>query len=209
MGPTIAILLAAGESRRMGQLKALLPWQGSTLLEHQAAALLEAGVDRVVVVVGHRASELEAKLKGKDGVSFTVNPDYLQGKTTSLKAGLRAVEEFEPGVILILNVDQPRRPETIRELLQHHLAGQSLITIPTFNGKGGHPIAIASELLPEVGSIEEESEGLKAVTRRHQKSTARVELGTPEILWDLNTPEEYQKALGEAMPNLEDQPRAG
>ena len=196
MGPTIAILLAAGESRRMGELKALLPWQGSTLLEQQTAALLEAGVDRVVVVLGHRASELEAKLKGKDRVSCTVNPDYLQGKTTSLKAGLRAIEEFEPGVILILNVDQPRKPETIRELLQHHLAGDSLITIPTFKGKGGHPIAIAAELLPEVASIEEESEGLKAVTRRHENSTARVELGTPEVLWDLNTPEDYQKALG-------------
>ena len=195
MGPTIAVLLAAGESRRMRQLKALLPWQGSTLLEHQVTALLEGGVDRVMVVVGHRASELKAKLKCKDRVSCTLNPDYLQGKTTSLKAGLRAVEEFQPGVVLILNVDQPRRPETIRDLLQHHLAGESLITIPTFNGKGGHPIAIASELLPEVGSIEEESEGLKAVTRRHQKSTARVELGTPEILWDLNTPEDYQAAL--------------
>ena len=196
MGPTIAILLAAGESRRMRQLKALLPWQGSTLLEHQAAALLEAGVDRVMVVVGHRASELEAKLKGKDRVSCTVNPDYMQGKTTSLKAGLRAIEGFEPGVILILNVDQPRKPETIGKLLQHHLAGESLITIPTFNGKGGHPIAIASELLPDLGAIEEASEGLKAVTRRHERSTARVDLGTAEILWDLNTPEDYHRALG-------------
>ena len=164
-------------------------------MEHQAAALLDAGVDRVMVVVGHRASELEATLQGKDRVSCTVNPDYLQGKTTSLKAGLRAIEEFEPGVILILNVDQPRKPQTIRDLLQHHLAGDSLITIPTFNGKGGHPIALASELLPEVGSIEEDSEGLKAVTRRHEKSTARVELGTPEVLWDINTPEDYQAAI--------------
>ena len=195
MGPTIAILLAAGESSRMGQLKALLPWQGSTLLEHQAAALLEAGADRVVVVLGHRATELEAILKGKDRVSSTVNPDYLQGKTTSLKTGLRAAAEYEPGVILILNVDQPRKPETIRQVLQHHLAGKSLITIPTFNGKGGHPIAIAAELLPEVGSIEEESQGLKAVTRRHENSTARVELGTSEVLLDLNTPEDYEMAL--------------
>ena len=195
MGPTIAILLAAGESSRMGRLKALLPWQGSTLLEHQAAALLEAGADRVVVVLGHRATELEAILKGKDRVSSTVNPDYLQGKTTSLKTGLRAAAEYEPGVILILNVDQPRKPETIRQVLQHHLAGKSLITIPTFNGKGGHPIAIAEGLLPEVALIEEESQGLKAVTRRHENSTARVELGTSEVLLDLNTPEDYEMAL--------------
>ncbi len=195
VGPTIAILLAAGESRRMGQLKALLPWQGSTLLKHQVNALLEGGADHVVVVVGHRAPELEAKLQGMDLVSCALNPDYLQGKTTSLKAGLRAAQVLQPGLILILNVDQPRRPETIKDLLQHHLAGDSLITIPTFNGKGGHPIAIASELFPEVGNIEEGSEGLKAVTRRHEKSTVRVDLGAPEILWDLNTPEDYQAAI--------------
>ena len=127
----------------------------------------------LVVVIGHRASELEAKLEGKDRVSCTVNPAYLQGKTTSLKTGLRAVEEFEPGLILILNVDQPRKPETIGKLLQYHLAGDSLITIPTFNGKGGHPIAIASELLPEVASM---------VTERwpatHRQSSA-MSLGGP------------------------------
>ena len=89
------------------------------------------------------------------------------------------------------------------------MAGGSLITIPTFNGKGGHPIAIAAELFPEVGSIEEESEGLKAVTRRHERSTNRVELGTPDILWDLNTPEDYQKALSEAIPTEKGQPGAG
>ena len=70
-----------------------------------------------------------------------------------------------------------------------------VVTLPAFNGKGGHRIAIAAELLPEVAYIEEESQGLKAVTQRHQTSTDRVELGTPEILWDLNTPEDYQQAI--------------
>ena len=194
-GPTIAILLAAGESRRMGQLKALLPWQGSTLLEHQVNALLEGGADRVVVVVGHRAEELQAKLHGKDGVSYTVNPDYLQGKTTSLKAGVLAAGDFQPAAILILNVDQPRSPETIRALLQHHQNGDYLITIPTCNGKGGHPIAISAELLSEIESIDEESQGLRAVTQRHKATTNRVEMAAVEVLWDLNTPEDYQKAL--------------
>ena len=195
MGPTIAILLAAGESRRMGQLKALLPWQGSTLLEHQVNALLEGGVGHVVTVLGHRAPELEARLKGKRGVSWIVNPDYTQGKTTSLKAGIRSAKDFRPGVILILNVDQPRKPETVRELLLFHGTVDSLITIPTFDGKGGHPILLASELLPEIEDIEEESQGLKAVTLRHGDSISRVDLAVAEVLWDLNTPEDYQKAV--------------
>ena len=195
MGPTIAILLAAGESRRMGQLKALLPWQGSTLLEHQVNSLLGGGVDQVVAVLGHRASELAAKLNGKIGVSCTVNPDYLQGKTTSLKAGVRRAKDFQPSVILILNVDQPRKPETVRELLRCHAISDSLITIPTFDGKGGHPILMDSELLPDIENIEEESQGLKAVTLRHVESTSRVDLASPDVLWDLNTPEDYQKAV--------------
>ena len=195
MGPTIAILLAAGESRRMGQLKALLPSQGSILLEHQVNALLEGGVGHVVTVLGHRAPELEARLKGKRGVSWIVNPDYTQGKTTSLKAGIQIANRFQPASILILNVDQPRKPETVRELLLVHETGDSLITIPTFDGKGGHPILLASELLPEIEDIEEESQGLKAVTLRHGDSISRVDLAVPDVLWDLNTPEDYQKAV--------------
>ena len=64
MAAVIAILLAAGESRRMGQLKALLPWQGTSLLKHQVASLRAGGVDRVVVVLGHRSDELKAELAG-------------------------------------------------------------------------------------------------------------------------------------------------
>ena len=63
MSDTWAILLAAGESSRMGQLKALLPWRGATLIEHQVASLFEGGVDRIVVVVGHEADRLVLLLK--------------------------------------------------------------------------------------------------------------------------------------------------
>ena len=195
---TVAILLAAGESRRMGKLKALLPWQGSVLLRHQVQALLTGGVDRVMVVLGHRADELKPHLEGIKGVTWTLNPDYLSGKTTSLKAGVEAVNEEVPGpkVILILNVDQPRQPQTIRTLLDSHRAGNQLITQPTFNGKGGHPIALSATLLGELASINEETLGLKAVTQRHAQDTKKVDLETPEVLWDLNTPEDYARALG-------------
>ena len=67
MEPAAAILLAAGESRRMGSLKALLPWHGSTLLAHQIASLRQAGVDPVVVVLGHEAGRLKPEVEGKGG----------------------------------------------------------------------------------------------------------------------------------------------
>ena len=197
MAAVIAILLAAGESRRMGQLKALLPWQGTSLLKHQVASLRAGGVDRVVVVLGHRSDELKAELAGIEGVAWQLNPDYLQGKTTSIKAGLSTLGSEQLDALLILNVDQPRNADVIRSLLKEHLSQGNLITIPTHNGKGGHPIILSLSLLEELREIDEETYGIKAVVQRHLDATRRVEMDAAEVLWDLNTPEEYQRVLEE------------
>lgn len=195
MADPVAVLLAAGESRRMGQLKAVLAWQGATLLEHQIAALQAGGIGRVIVVLGHQAERLERLLVGKEGVTCVVNPDYLQGKTTSIKAGLNALRPEEPSLLLVLNVDQPRSAQTIRHLLQQHWQGNFLITIPTYRGKGGHPIILDHSLLEELRLIDEETLGIKAVAQRHQDATQRVEMENPEVLLDLNTPDQYQAAV--------------
>jgi molybdenum cofactor cytidylyltransferase len=195
MAEVWAILLAAGESSRMGRLKALLPWRNTTLLEHQLRALLDAGANQVVVVLGHDADRLKPIVESTDGASWTLNPDYLQGKTTSLKSGVAALTGQQVSDVLLLNVDQPRSADIVRTLLKRHLASPYLITIPTHGGKGGHPILITAELLPELAEINEESQGLKAVVRRHAEATERFELDDPTLLWDLNTPEQYQQAL--------------
>ena len=197
MAAVIAILLAAGESSRMGQLKALLPWQGTSLLKHQVTSLRAGGVDRVVVVLGHRSDELKAELAGIEGVAWQLNPDYLQGKTTSIKAGLSTLGSEQLDALLILNVDQPRNADVIRSLLKEHQSQGSQITIPTHKGKGGHPIILSRSLLDELREIDEETYGIKAVVQRHLDATRRVEMEAPEVLWDLNTPEEYQRVLGE------------
>lgn len=194
-----AILLAAGESSRMGRQKALLPWRNTTLLEYQLRSLLDAGVQQVVVVLGHDADRIKPIVEAIDGASWALNPDYLQGKTTSLKTGVAALAIQQVSDVLLLNVDQPRSADTVRTLLERHLASSYRITIPTHGGKGGHPILIAAELLPELAEIEEESQGLKAVVRRHAEATERFELDDSSVLWDLNTPEQYQKALDSSL----------
>ena len=194
-----AILLAAGESSRMGRLKALLPWRNTTLLEYQLRSLLEAGVYQIVVVLGHDADRLKPVVESVDGASWALNPDYLEGKTTSLKTGVAAMAGQPVSDVLLLNVDQPRSSDTVRTLLERHVASSYRITIPTHGGKGGHPILISAELLPELAEIEEESQGLKAVVRRHAEATERFELDDPAVLWDLNTPEQYQEALDSAI----------
>ena len=190
-----AILLAAGESRRMGELKALLPWQGRSLVVHQVTELADAGVDRVVVVLGHRHEELVPKVQGERNVEWVLNSDYLEGKTTSIKVGLRALEDSLPETLLLLNVDQPRSSDTVGYLLRQHRSSPSLITIPTYGGKGGHPVVFDGALLDELGRITEETQGIREVVRRHQAGTSRIEMETPEVLWDLNTPEQYREAL--------------
>ncbi|MCE2500947.1 MAG: nucleotidyltransferase family protein [Dehalococcoidia bacterium] len=204
---TSAILLAAGVSRRMGTLKALLDWQGRFLIIHQIVALREAGADEVVVVLGHRADELQARIGVNSdvyalgNVRCVVNADYAEGKTTSIKTGLRAVSAADDsaGPILLLNVDQPRSAATVGQVLQAHRDGEgALITIPTCDGKGGHPIAVSRTLYGELLDITEATQGMRAVTDRHKAETQRVELGAPELLWDVNTPEQYQAALAAA-----------
>ena len=205
---TSAVLLAAGVSRRMGTLKALLDWQGRPLIMHQIVALRQAGADEVVVVLGHRADELQARIGVNRDVHqagnarCVVNTRYAEGKTTSIKTGVAAISkpsDDQAGPILMLNVDQPRSAPVIRRVLDAHLnSDDALITIPTCNGKGGHPIAVSRALYPELLEITETTQGMRAVTERHQANTQRVELAAPELLWDVNTPEQYRAALAAA-----------
>ena len=196
-----AILLAAGESTRMGQLKALLPWRGQTLLEHQVSTLREGGADRAVVVLGHRADELIPLLEDKEGVAWTLNPDYRQGKTTSIKTGLTALDSNAVQDILLLNVDQPRSSADVARILSAHRrhsresGNPYAVSVPEYNGKGGHPIVLSAALLPELREIDEESQGIKAVVRGRPDSVYRIPLDNPEILLDLNTPEQYRAAV--------------
>ena len=152
-------------------------------------------MQHIVVVLGHDADRLKPIVDSVDGASWTLNSDYLQGKTTSLKAGISALNGQQVSDVLLLNVDQPRNADTVRALVERHRRSGNRITIPTHGGKGGHPILITAELLPELVDIEEESQGLKAVVRRHADATERFEMDDPSLLWDLNTPEQYQQAL--------------
>ena len=188
-----AVLLAAGESTRMGQLKALLPWQGTTLLQHQVQTLLEAGAHEVIVVLGHRAVDLVAHVRGVQAHSV-FNPDYLQGKTTSIRMGLRSLSPGADGVLL-LAVDQPRTAAIVRRVLEEHQHSGALITSPVHQGHGGHPLVFSATLLPELLAIQEATQGVRAVLERHEGSVQRVPFDTPLVTLDVNSPEDYQKAL--------------
>lgn len=151
--------------------------------------------DRVVVVLGHQANRLKPVVESVDGARWVVNGDYLQGKTTSIKSGLSDLIVSYTRHVVLLSVDQPRRSDTVRTLLKRHTSSFNRMSIPTYHGKGGHPIIMSASVLAEVMKIEEATQGLLDVVRRHADSTSRFEIDDPSLVWDLNTPEQYQQAL--------------
>ena len=189
-----ALLLAAGESARMGRPKALLSWQGGTLVEFQIEQLLAGGVERVVLVLGHEAEAVRRLASPLARTAIVLNQDYATGKTSSVRVGLEAIPNHADAV-LVLAVDQPRPAGLIRRLRRAHETSDALITVPSFDGRPGHPTIFSRELFPEMQNIREETQGLRAVRHRHRERTQVIETATRVPLIDINTPEEYQDAL--------------
>lgn len=192
-GKISAVLLAAGESTRMGQLKALLPWEGRPLLRSQVDALLAAPIERLVVVLGYRRADLLPLLPSDSRLVAIENPGYASGKVSSVVAGVRAVSV--DGHVLILGVDQPRPTLLIREVCGEHVRENNAITIAAYQGRRGHPVAFAPTLRSELLDLREETEGLRAVLRSHREKIVSVETGDPLAIVNVNTPEDYAAAL--------------
>jgi len=191
--PVHAVLLAAGESTRMGELKALLPWSGDQpLIAYQAEQLLQTPVERVVVVVGHRADELRPLLAGDTRLEIVDNPEYSTGKVSSILAGVRACGASAH--VLVLGIDQPRPAALTTAVVAQHLARNSLITVAGYYGRRGHPVVFHSRLHNELQAIEEVTQGLRAVLQRHTANVSVCETGSPLALVNLNTPEDYAAA---------------
>ncbi len=121
------------------------------------------------------------------------NPNYYQGKTTSIKAGLENLSSRN-STILILAVDQPRPINLLSKLISSHITLGKAITMPVFNGKSGHPILFSSGLMAELMEIDEESEGLRAISRRYRESMNLVDIDNGIVNADLNTPEDIESA---------------
>ena len=185
----------------MGTPKALLDWHGVPLIKRQVDALREAGLSPIIVVLGHAYEDLAPVVPDSLGVHTVHNPDYKNGKTTSIKAGARELQRLGAGdSLLLLNVDQPRTGDLIKRVVTVHDEGEALVTVPTWRGKGGHPIVMSTTLLEELLEIREETLGVKELRIRHEDRTQRVDLGDPQVTLDMNTPEDYRKALETVNP---------
>ena len=198
-----AILLSAGESSRMGRPKALLDWFGVPLVNAQIKSLTDGGIGRVIVVTGAHHQEIANELATDTEVVMVKNPKWLEGKTTSIKAGLSAIET-DCETIVLLAVDQPRPAWVVERALTSHLDSGRPVTSPRYSGHGGHPLFFDVSLLPELGNISEEREGVREVMKRYEENMNRVYFDNRIVRFDLNTPEDYQEALT-TYPLLADQ----
>ncbi len=185
-----SIVLAAGMSTRMGEPKALLDWGGEPLICYQVRQLLDAGVDEVIVVLGHRADDISRQMRHLK-CRIMLNPRYHMGRATSLRIGARAVNR-DASAILIENVDAPRSAEFLRPLLAAHVA-DGVITRPVFDGRHGHPVVVNGNLRDELLKVDDETGGLRSVIEAHRGEIVDVPSDAScEV--DFNTPQEYEAA---------------
>ena len=178
----------------MGRPKPLLPWQETTLVQYQVASLLNGGVDEVCVVTGAAGDSIAQLFADATRVRIVPNPDFYQGKTTSVRAGVEAVDSAAAAIV-ILAVDQPRPDWVIRRVVASHLLAGSPVTSPRFQGRGGHPLVFDAGLRRELLGISETSQGIREVVRRHADRMNLVEFDSRVVRLDINTPDSYEAAV--------------
>ena len=199
-----AVVLAAGASSRMGSLKALLPWRGTTLAGYVVGELLRSPVARIVVVTGNGADEVIAAVPHDPRVTFVVNDRWEDGKAGSVTCGVRALDE--ECHVLVGAIDQPRPASLLNAGIAAHLDGLAdgrIATIVGHEGRRGHPIIFVPEVRHELLAIDERTAGLRAVVVRHGTAVRVADVGDAAALVNLNTPEEYAAAVAaDATPAL-------
>ncbi len=190
----VGIVLAAGLSTRMGKLKQLLPIAGKPVV-CRVAETMRSRFRRVVVVLGHRAEDVEAVLCDSR-VECVVNNCYREGMLSSVQSALRTIG---PELDFALSLgDQPSlQVSTIDAVLNAWNQTDKGIVLPTYGGKRGHPVLLGRHYTPHILALEA-GVGLNVVTRGFPADTLEVALNASEILEDMDTPEEYEREVKRA-----------
>ena len=188
-----AVVLAAGESRRMGTQKLLLPFGDATVVEAVVRAALGSRVDRAMVVLGADAREVRAKL-APTGADFTVNEDHGRGMLSSVQAGFQALGEDAEAAVVMLS-DQPFLPaKVVDEVIEAYRTSGKGIVIPVFRGRRGHPVLVDMKYRDEILGLDP-ANGLRQLMNAHPGDIHDVGVDDANILRDMDTPEDYRSAL--------------
>jgi CTP:molybdopterin cytidylyltransferase MocA len=189
----VAVVLSAGESSRMGRPKALLPIYGQTFIERIVAALKQTRVGKIIVILGHNASELQPKISHLP-VEILINTDYKLGQLSSLQLAVRHLQlDQDCDGMLVHLVDHPYlTPALVQEMIRRFYETKKRIIVPKFHGKRGHPVIFSRDLFAELLSAPVD-QGAKAVVNAHRADTLEIETEEAGIALDIDTPELYQQ----------------
>ena len=196
-----AILLAAGQSRRMGAFKPLLPFGDQTVIESCLHYLTQSQIQNIVVVLGHRADEIRVLL---NDVQIAVNPDLQSEMGASIAVGIRALPETARATFIAL-VDHPAVPASILSTMVNEWHNDSRMIIPTWQNRGGHPVLVDLSFRNELLNLDA-SGGLKALFKTHQSDVKRLPVDSPFVARDMDTWDDYvalhEEAFGYPPPNI-------
>ncbi len=188
-----AILLAAGQSKRMGQPKMLLPWDESTIIEQAITTFLKAGIEDLIVVTGGAREQVESVIRPYP-VRKVYNQDYATGEMlSSIQCGLRILRNDSQATLIGLG-DQPQIQEGIVRLIcETYRDHASPLIVPSFQMRRGHPWLVARPLWNEILALRP-SESPRDFLNRHAGEIRYVSADSPSVLADLDTPEDYQRS---------------
>jgi molybdenum cofactor cytidylyltransferase len=187
-----AIILAAGQSKRMGQPKMLLPWGQGTVLTHVISVFQRAGVTDVIVVTGGAREQIEELLSGLN-VRTVYNDEYAKSEMfSSIKCGLGALRHQMQAVLIGLG-DQPQIQErSVLRVCETFQESKSTLVVPSYQMRRGHPWLVARPLWDEFLKMDS-SQSPRDFLNAHAKEIEYVDVDNPSILQDLDTPEDYLK----------------
>jgi molybdenum cofactor cytidylyltransferase len=186
------ILLAAGESRRMGYPKALLQIDGQTYLARLAAGMLTA-VDRLLVVIGAHAARVRCAVPNDTRISIVENQNFARGQLSSLKAGIAALGPSSQAVVIHL-VDHPMvQAATFRVIVGQAQNGRAPIVVARFNGRRGHPVLFDRGVFAELTNTPDDL-GARAVVNADGARVSYCDVDDPGVVLDLDTPDELAAA---------------
>jgi molybdenum cofactor cytidylyltransferase len=188
-----AIILAAGASTRMNTQKLLLPFNGLTIIETVVENVARSVHSNIIVVLGSHREQVQKQI-GETRVHFCVNENYSDGMLSSVICGFRALPGEAKAALVFLG-DQPQIPSQVADLvIETWIQSGKGIIMPVFNGKRGHPVLIETRYKTEIEKLDPEK-GLRALSEKFKDDVQEVKCNLPEILRDIDTPEEYEAEI--------------
>ena len=187
-----AIILAAGEGKRIGTTKALLNWGNENLINYQLNSLSHKSITEKIVVVGSESEKVKKAIL-RNEIKIAENNDYLSGKTSSIKKGISFIGNDQNDILLIA-VDQPRTEGLINKVVNFHITNplDKKISMPYKEGHGGHPIIFSNLFLNDLSKIKEESFGIREIIKNNTESIIRFKTTDVSSNIDINTSEDYE-----------------